>query len=387
MSIRRAIVEVDLDGLNVTEFCAQHGVSRWFFYDLRRRVAAEGQAALGTRSRAPKRVANHTPPLVEDAIVEIRKALLDFGTDAGPATIHYHLPTRLPPGTPVPSEATIWRVLTRRGFVTPEPKKAPKHSHLRFAAERANECWQIDDTEWELVDGTPVKIIHVLDDCTRVLVASKAVSSCTAEAALTAFLEGAEEWGLPARFLSDNAKAFRFGLAQALAGLGVGSRHSRPHHPQTCGKVERYHQTEHRFLRAQPPAETLDTLQEQLDRHRDYYNHQRPHRSLGRRRPADVFAATPKDGPADRPLGAETRVHRVVVQQNGIVGIGSRYSISVGSTHRGRRALLVVTGPSCHVFVEGKLVRALTLDPTRRSHPLHARPGRPPTVRDVPRDV
>lgn len=156
MSIRRLIVETDLDGLNVTEFCAQHGVSTWFFYQLRKRYAAEGEAGLEPRSRAAKTVVNKTPDWVQDLVVEKRKELDSAGWDAGPASIWSHLGDRRPPGR-IPSEATIWRVLTRRGFITSEPKKAPKHAHCTFAAERANECWQVDDIDWELIDSTKVK--------------------------------------------------------------------------------------------------------------------------------------------------------------------------------------------------------------------------------------
>ena len=90
MSVRRLIVDVDLDGLNVTEFCGQHGVSRWFFYELRKRYAAEGEAGLEPRSRAAKTVANRTPDWIEDLIVEKRKKL-DPEWDAGAATIWSHL--------------------------------------------------------------------------------------------------------------------------------------------------------------------------------------------------------------------------------------------------------------------------------------------------------
>ena len=90
LSLRRTIVEISLDGLNVREFCRSHGVSTWFFYDLRRRYRAEGEAALELRSRAAKRVANRTRPEMEDLIVAVRKQLADDGLDCGPATIRFH---------------------------------------------------------------------------------------------------------------------------------------------------------------------------------------------------------------------------------------------------------------------------------------------------------
>lgn len=386
MSVRRLVVEVDLDGLNVSEFCREHGISRAFFYDLRKRFAREGEAALEPKSRAPHRVANRTECRVEDLIVELRKELGDLGLDAGPGTIHWHLSSRLPEGSEVPSESTIWRVLKRRGFVVPQPKKAPKHAYRRFSAQRANECWQIDDTGWELADDTSVKIINILDDCTRVLTRTKAVVSCTGEAVLEAFGEAGERWGLCAWVLADNARVHRHTLADALTALGISMGFSRPYHPQTCGKVERFHATLKKHLATLPRAETLDELQAQLDEFIEIYNHQRPHRSLGRRTPADTFATTPKSGPADRPLDTPTRLHHAVVSKNGVCYL-TRYAISLGATHAGQHATIIITGLACHVFIDGRLVRQLTLNPNRRTQPLYTRPGRPSTVNDVPRDV
>ncbi len=398
MSLRRLIVEVNVEELNVREFCAQHGVSRWFFYDLRRRYRAHGEAVLVARSRAPRRVANRTRPELEERIVALRKDLEADGFDAGPATIRYHLCRELRDrrGTRTPSEATIWRVLVRRGFVVAQPHKAPRHAHRCFSAERANECWQVDDTGWQLTDGTGVKIIDVVDDCTRLAVGSQAVPACTAAAALDTVLAAASQWGLPERLLSDNATAFRHGLVEALSVFGVAAGHSRPYHPQTCGKVERFHQTLKRFLAAQPRAATLDELQAQLDRFRAYYNHHRPHRALRRRHPAEVWAATPKSGPATRPLHTATVIYHARVEPTGSVSAG-KYTISVGTAYAGTRATSVITGRACHVFIDGRLARRLTLDPSRRVQPIYNRRGRPTdaqrrhatttgsTVRDVPR--
>jgi transposase InsO family protein len=375
MSVRRLIVEVDLDGLNVSEFCRQHGVSTWFFYQLRKRYSAEGEAGLEPRPRAAKTVANRTPGWVEDLIVEKRKQLNERGLDAGPATIWAHLDDELAAGM-VPSEATIWRILTRRGFITPAPQKAPQHAHRSFAAERANECWQVDDIEWQLADGLEVKVITLIDDCTRLCPGLKAVVSANGEAAFDAFTAAALRWGWPERFLSDNAKAYKISLAAAVGGLGVDHRHGRPHHPQTQGKVERFHQTLQKWLQAQPAAASLQQLQTQLDSFCHIYNHQRPHRAIGRQTPAAVYATTPKTGPADRPIGTPTRIHHNQVTADGNLTAGP-YVISLGVTHANRQATVIITGTSCHVFIAGHLIRQLQLDPTRRYQPRYHRPAKP----------
>jgi transposase InsO family protein len=381
MSLRRTIVEIDPSTLNVTEFCRSHAISTWFFWDLRRRFARVGDAALEPRSRAAHTVANKTPPEIEDAIVAKRKELVDAGLDAGPSSIAWHL--RDLEGCP--SESTIWRILKDRGFIDDQPHKAPKRAGRSFTAERANDCWQLDDTAWQLADDTPVKILNVLDDHSRLLVASTATLSCTGAFALEVLAGGAAVLGWPARFLSDNARAFRNVLANAVAPLGVTAGHSRPYHPQTNGKVERFHQTLKQWLARQPAANDLAELQAQLDRFRDLYNHQRPHRSLDRRTPADVWATAPKSGPADRPLQTPTTIHTRVVT-GGRLSIGRITRVTLGAAHDGKPALAVVTGTRCHVFIDGVLIRELTIDPTRRNQPLYERPGRPPTtVRDAPR--
>jgi transposase InsO family protein len=380
MSVRRLIVEIDVRDVNVVRFCEQHGISTWFFYDLRRRHA-RGES-IEARSRAPKRVANRTPAEIEDAVVATRKDLESQGLDAGPASILWSLEEA---GLEhVPSESTIWRILTARGLIVAEPAKAPKHAGKRFVASRANECWQTDDTTWSLADGSEVKILNVIDDHSRLLVASVAAFSVTGAFALGVFAAAAVILGWPARFLSDNAKAFRHVLADALGEFGIASRHSRAYHPQTNGKVERFHQTLKRWLVKQPAAATLEELQAQLDLFRVVYNHHRPHRGIGRQRPADAWNTAPKTGPADRALGTTSRVYTGIVN-GGCIRLGHNWRITIGASHNNQRALAIVTGTACHVFVEGRLARALTLNPDRVDQPLHHRPGRPITVREVPR--
>jgi transposase InsO family protein len=381
VTIRRAIIESDPSTLNVTRFCNDHGVSTWFFWNLRRRHR-EGDVVLEPKSRAAHTVANKTPVSVEDAIVAERKRLTDAGMDAGAASIAFHLA-----GLPgLPSEATIWRILKARGFIVDDPSKRPKRAHRSFTAERANECWQLDDTTWQLADGSDVKILNVLDDHSRLLVASSAMTSCTGAATLAVLAAAAAILGWPARFLSDNARAFRKVLADALRHVGVRAGHSRPYHPQTCGKVERFHQTLKRWLAKQPPAATIEELQAQLDLFRLIYNHQRPHRALGRRFPAAVWSNAPKSGPADQPIGTPTQTwHATVI--GGRVCAGQRYLISVGAAYERLPATIVLTGNTCHVFAAGRHVRRFTINPNQRNQPLHTRPGHPTTLteRKAPR--
>lgn len=381
MSLRRAIVEADTRTLNVTEFCRLHGVSTWFFWDLRRRYAREGEAALTPKSRAPRRPAGRTAADVEDVIVAKRKELDDVGLDCGPESIAFYL--RELAG--LPSVSTIWRILRARGQITAQPAKAPRHAGRSFTAARVNECWALDDWEWHLADGTAVQVLEVLDDHSRYAVACTAMPSCTGAAAFDALVDAASFLGWPARFWSDNAKAFTATLAAALAPLGVAASHTRPYSPRSNGKAERFHQTTQQWLAKQPLAATVTELQAQLDLFRLIYNTQRPHRSLGRRFPADVWHDAPKTGPADRPLGQPTSVHDTVVHAGKVYA--GRWAISVGATHNGQRARTVITATTAHVFIDGHLIRQLTLNPNRRTQPIHPHSGRPRNIteREAPR--
>jgi hypothetical protein len=130
-----------------------------------------------------------------------------------------------------------------------------------------------------------------------------------------------------------------------LAGLHIELRHSRAYHPQTCGKVERFHQTLKKRLAAHDPATTLTDLQAQLDTFTDIYNHHRPHRAIGRRTPATAFAARPKaTPPAGGPAPVHYRIRRDIVN-NGTVTLrhNSRlHHIGIGKAHTGRRVLLLI---------------------------------------------
>lgn len=376
MSLRRAIGQMDAAGVNVAAFCRDHGISRDRFYTIRRRYEAEGDAGLTPRSRAPLRVANRTSPMVEDLIVTWRKELVDDGLDAGAETIKWHLDAC---GVDAPDVSTIWRILTRRGFIDPDPSKAPNRKWKRFAAEFVNEMWQTDATHTELADGTEVDVVNIIDDHSRLCVRSHAVDgSTTGPDAWDAFVTAIDTYGIPAWLLSDNGPPFTSKLfTNNLQAIHVNTTNSRPFHPQTCGKVERFHQTLKKWLAARPKPATVAELQVLLDTFVDLYNNHRPHRGIGRRVPTDVYNTSPKTGPDTHSILDETTVHHNTVDRSGRVEIPGPASITVGATYTAETATTIRTGNHAHIFINHQLARTLTIDPTRRSQPLHQRPGRP----------
>ncbi|NNF54609.1 MAG: transposase [Acidimicrobiales bacterium] len=379
MSVRRLIVEVDPKSLNVTQFCAEHGVSTWFFWDLRRRHDQRGQAVLEPGSRAPRTVANRTSAEIEEQVVRARKELFDTGWDCGPASIADHLDGL----DGLPSEATIWRILHRHGLITPEPGKAPK-PQKSFVAERANEVWALDDTESALADGTIVKILNVIDDHSRLAVVCVPMLTCTGAAAFAAMAHAAQILGWPQRFWSDNAKAFTLTLANAVAPLGVVASHTRPFSPNSNGKAERFHKTQAKWLAKQPSPQNLEHLTVLLEWFRLHYNQVRKHRGINRQTPASVWDQAAKTGPSTSSLGTTTSVHTSTVNSGRIDARDVR--ISLGAAHNGETTTTIITGTRAHVFINARLIRELEIDPTKRNQPLYNRAGQPKkTVREDPR--
>jgi transposase InsO family protein len=378
----RLMVALASQGVNVSAFCREHGISRETFYAWRRRYRAEGLAGLEARSRAPRSSPHRISVDVEAAIVELRKELGELGVDAGAGTIQWHLGRQ---GlAKVPSEATIWRTLTRRGFITPAPRKRPRASWHRFEADAPNELWQTDTIEWPIVTG-PVKIFSFLDDHSRVALRVKAVPEATSEATWEVFSEASEVWGVPLGQLSDNGlnfsgklRGFEVHFERQLRAVGVIAKTSRPFHPQTCGKVERFQQTLKKWLRRRRPAATLDELQAHLDAFVDYYNHHRPHRGIGNITPAERWAATPPAINLGIALPGPATATNITVARNGVVYVRP-YSIAIGSQWRGRSARVHHDDTHAAVFIDHQLVRALQLDPTRRYQPSGLPPGRRPT--------
>ena len=374
MDVGRYLVEAHLrEGRPIGELARSHGVHRSWLYKLLRRYRREGEAGLLARSRRPKSSPTAMPIAVADEIVALRARLLAEGLDAGALTIQWHLAQR---GGEVPSASSVIRVLRRRGLVRPEPRKRPRSSFIRFQAELPNQLWQTDATHWVLRDGSAVEILNVIDDHSRLLVAATPFRTLKAADAVAVFHQAAARVGYPAALLSDNAAVFSGASRQGkvlleteLLRLGIGCKHAAPYHPQTCGKVERFHQTQKRWLAKQPPAATLEELCAQLDRQRLHYNLHRPHRAIGRRTPQEVFDAKVKAGPGSAIAPVHYRVRYDTVDRHGKVTLRSDsrlHHIGLGARHRGKAIVLFVADREVRIVdADGELLRQLTLDPTR----------------------
>jgi transposase InsO family protein len=392
---RLVITAVVAENRPVPEVAAQYGVSRSWLYALLARYRVEGEAAFEPRSRRPRTVPTAIPPESVELILELRQKLAATGLDAGPDTIRWHLAHHH--GVTV-SRATISRYLTKAGLVVPQPKKRPKSSYIRFQAEQPNGCWQSDFTHYRLTrpDGTPgrdAEILSWLDDCSRFALSATAHHRVTGPIVLATFRQAVAEHGIPASTLTDNGMVFTTRLSGGKGGrnafehqlrtLGVQQKNSRPGHPTTCGKVERFQQTMKKWLRAQPEQpNTVDDLQALIDAFVEEYNDHRPHRSLPHRAtPATIYTTRPKATPHSGARDDDThdRVRNDRVDKAGKITLryqGQLYSIGIGRTHARTRVTVLAQDRDIRIIdaATGELLRELILDPSKR----YQGTGRPP---------
>jgi putative transposase len=386
MKLLDATLQAGVSIDNVAQWCRANGVEPRTFYRHRARVAAEG--AWTQRSRRPHRSPAGTPQWLITRIVALRQSL---APDNGADNIHAALRDAAagadwPPGAAVPARATINRVLGREDLLQRNPRKRPRSSWRRFAYARPRDCFQIDGTEHTLADGSVVVAIDIIDDCSRVWVASHVAPAETSAAAIAAFTSAVTDFGAPGLVLADNGAAFsgRIGLSTnltrpgrfATAVIATGARliHSSPYHPQTLGKCERLHQTADKLLAHfyDGPATSSTQLQDRLDRVREHYNTRRRHSAVATTPRRAWDAAPAHGGPEQLPLQTDATVHRLTVIPHGTVTLG-RHLIRLGRRYGGTQVTALVNGTqvSFHAL-DGALIGQLTLDPTKRYATLSA---------------
>jgi len=392
VSIARVVITaVVLEGRSQAEVARTYGVSKGWVSKLVARYRSEGDSAFEPHSRRPQHSPRALPGNTVELIVQLRIELTARGLDAGCSTIAWHLEHRhgLRVGT-----TTIHRHLQRAGLVTAQPQKRPRSSYIRFAAEQPNECWQADFTHTRLADSTEVEVLCWLDDHARYALSVTAHRRVTGPIVVAAFRAAVARYGPPASTLTDNGMVFttrlaggrggRNGFETELVRLRIVQKNSRPNHPMTCGKVERFHQTLKRWLTSQPPPASLTDLQHLLDGFVDIYNHHRPHRSLPHGAyPAVAYNARPKATPTNHDADGHFRVRQDRVDKTGRVTLrhnGRLHHIGLGYEHARTRVLLLIHDLDIRVInaTTGELLRHLTLDPTRDYQPTGQPPGPKP---------
>jgi transposase InsO family protein len=386
MSKQRVIVEAVLAGKPQREVARLYGVSQPRVSQLVAAWRAGGWDALEPKSRRPQSNPNATGPDVVARVLALRAELIADGCDAGPHSLAGILADRMPAP---PGVTTIWRILTRAGVITPEPRKRPKRSYLRFEADLPNECWQADFTHVRLATGRDAEVLLWVDDHSRYLISATAHAPVTGRLVVDTFRAACAIHGTPQSTLTDNGFVFttrhRGGpnaFEIELHELGIAQKNGTPNHPQTQGKVERLNQTLKQWLGARTPAADLDALQALLDEFINYYNDRRKHRSLNRRTPAEAYSARAKATP-EHNTGGHFRIRDDTTDAGGKVTLrrgGRLHHICLGVEHS--RTLIRMLIHDLDVTVinrdTGEIIRELTINPDKDNQPLGRRPGPPP---------
>ncbi|MEV6039291.1 IS481 family transposase [Nonomuraea sp. NPDC052116] len=289
----QAVLQV-LSGASVTEVARRFGVSRQAVHRWLGRYRDQGLAGLSDRSSRPRTSPTRTPAEVEALICELRRNHPRWGA----RRLVWELTRRGCPG-PVPSRATVHRVLARHGLVQVTPRGRRREDYKRWQRSESMQLWQMDIVGGiMLADGTECKVVTGVDDHSRYCVAATVVARPTGRAVCLALATALSRYGIPDELLTDNGKQFtaRFGRGgevlfdRICRENGITHRLTRPHSPTTTGKVERFHQTLRReLLDDHGPFASIEHAQQVLDDFVDDYNTNRPHQALDMDRPADRF--------------------------------------------------------------------------------------------------
>ena len=335
----------------VSAFCRKHNVSRAWFYQVRATAAARGPIqALTKQPTVPGTSPTATEPAMVALLLATRDELQGLGLDHGPLSVLAKLSRQ---GFLPPSRATVARIFTRAGVVIPEPRKKPRSAYKRFVYPQPNACWQIDSTEWVLADKTKVAVFQLMDDHSRLALASLVAPRETSAAAIAVVTLAIERHGAPQKFLSDNGAALnptrrgRTGaLVEFLKAKGVQPITGKPYKPTTQGKNERFHQTLHKYLHRQPAAPSISALQAQVDAFDLYYNTEREHQGLAPgTTPLEAWDATPKTpapSPPEQPIPAGTQsgsMHRTVRKDGCATVLGIHFQM--GKEHIGQTVHII----------------------------------------------
>ena len=284
--LREEFVLASKETGNFSSLCREFGITRKTGYKWMARSAA--QESLSDRSRSPLTVANKTPPEIERLVLQLRAENPGWGA----RTLKKVLENQGHGN--IPCAKTVNNILKRNNCISEEESK--KHiPYIRFEKDACNEMWQTDfKGEFLMADNQYCYPLNIFDDHSRFLIKSSSFTT-TANVVLPTFIDAFSEYGVPDSVLSDNGAqfaGFRQGYTQFekwLMNHDVLPIHGRIKHPQTQGKIERFHRTMKSELLAHSTFSDVNEANERIEQWRLKYNNVRPHEALGMRRPADVY--------------------------------------------------------------------------------------------------
>ncbi len=295
MSLREEFVKFALaDGSNISELCRRFDISRKTGYKWIERFLTEGFSGFADRSRKPMTSPNKTSQIMEEAVLSIREQHPAWGG----RKIRKRLQTL--GWTGIPAASTITAILQRRGCIN--PVESLKHKPWqRFEADVPNDLWQMDfKGHFDVVQGR-CHPLTVLDDHSRYALGLRACNNETATTVRQNLIQVFRRYGLPKSLLVDNGSPWGSNeqhrytpLTVWLIRQGIAVIHSRPYHPQTLGKDERFHRSLKAEVAQYCVGLSLDDCQRRFDTWRDVYNLQRPHQSLDMQVPADRYLPSPR---------------------------------------------------------------------------------------------
>ncbi len=302
MLSRGEFVELALHaGANVSALCRQFGVSRTNAYKWLDRYQASGVAGLVDRSRRPHRSPGRTSAAMETRIVRLRHAHPAWGGEKIAAVLIRQ------GAAGVPSLRTVQSILKRQGLIDPAQAVAHRR-YQRFEHPEPNDLAQMDYKGSFAIGAGRCHPLTVLDDHSRFVLLLHACANETTQTVRTLLIATFRRYGLPRRMLMDNGSPWGDDrdhpwtpLTVWLLRLGIAVSHGRPYHPQTQGKIERFHRT----LKAEALAgrcfRDLRECQRHFDHFRQLYNCQRPHKQLDLDVPISRYTASPRPYPETLP--------------------------------------------------------------------------------------
>jgi len=321
-------------GANFSRLCRRFGISRKTGYKWRRRYREKGGAGLADRSRRPQHSPRRSHPAIEAQVLAVRD---EYGWGAR------KIKTCLERAGQGPlAKSTVHAILLRHERVTNAPEQTVS-AYQRFEQERPNQLWQMDfKGHFRLGNQERCHPLTVLDDHSRYalcLQACRNQQTGTVQQQLTVTFR---RYGLPERMLMDNGSPWGNDLAHQytpltvwLLRLGIAVSHSRPYHPQTQGKDERFHRSLKVEVLAQRVFADGERMQLRFDEWRYCYNHVRPHEALAMAVPASRYRPSPRSFPEQLPpleYGTLDQVRKV--QTDGKISFRNR-EFRIGKAFRG----------------------------------------------------